>query len=61
MPIISIRYVQFRDGTGLLERCGGSMEENPPDQLGGMGEHCKLTIGVYGGMLCVYIEGRLIR
>ena len=34
--------------TGLLERCGGSMGENPPHQLGGMGEHCKLTIGVWG-------------
>ena len=45
--------------TGLLERCGGSMGENPPHQLhvGGMGEHCKLTIGVCGGMVCVYIEG----
>ena len=25
---------------------GGSMGENPPHQLGGMWEHCKLTIGV---------------
>ena len=24
------------------------MGENPPHQLGGMGEHCKLTIGVWG-------------
>ena len=41
------------------------MGENP-HQLGGMGEHCKLTIGicgrfsplgVCGGMVCVYIEG----
>ena len=32
--------------TELLERSGGSMGENP-HQLGGMGEHCKLTIGVW--------------
>ena len=30
---------------------------NPPHQLGGMGEHSKLTIGVCGGMVYVYIEG----
>ena len=27
------------------------MGENPPHQLGGMGEHSKLTIGVCGGMV----------
>ena len=43
--------------TGLLERCVGSTGENPPHQLGGMGEHSKLTIGVCGGMVYVYIEG----
>ena len=34
--------------TGLLERCDDSMGENPSHQLGGMGEHCKLTIEVWG-------------
>ena len=33
---------------GLLERCDGSMGENPPHQLGDMGEHCMLTICVWG-------------
>ena len=33
------------------------MGENPPHQLGGMGEHSKLTIGVCGGMVYEYIEG----
>ena len=35
--------------TGLLDRCGGSMGENPPHQLGGMGSTVSSPLGSGAG------------